>query len=144
LEVFGDGEQLRDPVYIGDVIEAFLTAGAARRPPSRVYNVGGPEALPLKNLAETATRAAGCAEIRYRPFPEELKPLDIGSYSANCTRIANDLGWEAKIPFPKGIARTLDYYRKEWTHYLDRENPQANCKMPEHQGKERRLIFTTV
>jgi nucleoside-diphosphate-sugar epimerase len=144
LEVFGDGEQLRDPVYIGDVVEAFLTAGAARLPPSRVYNVGGPEALPLKNLAETATRAAGCAEIRYRPFPAELKSIDIGSFSADSKRIAGELGWQARVPFTQGIMRTLEYYRKEWTHYVDAENTQANCKMPEHRGRERRLILTTV
>jgi nucleoside-diphosphate-sugar epimerase len=39
LQVFGDGTQLRDPVYVEDVVEAFLLAGAVERLHSRSYNL---------------------------------------------------------------------------------------------------------
>ena len=56
LEIFGDGEQLRDPVYVGDAVEAFLIAGALEHPPSRIFNIGGMETLSLNSIALSATR----------------------------------------------------------------------------------------
>ena len=47
LEVFGDGRQLRDPLFVDDAVEAFLAAGTAAQLPSRAYNVGGAEPLTL-------------------------------------------------------------------------------------------------
>lgn len=141
LEVWNGG-QSRDPVYIDDVVEAFLKAGASSKLPSRTYNVGGPEALALKEIAEILARAAGGAEIVYKPLPEEQTSMHIGSYSTDSARIAKELDWKASVRFADGSARTLEYYRREWAHYLDPQNLQAHCKMPEHRGTARRLVFT--
>ena len=144
LEVFGDGRQLRDPVYVDDAVDAFLLAGDVPRLRSRVYNVGGPEPLPLLEIAEMAARGAGGAQVRTCPFPEEQKVIDIGSYHTNWSRIRDELGWEPKVRFAEGIAGTLAYYREELAHYLDPRDPQPSCGMPEHQGVRRRLTFASL
>jgi nucleoside-diphosphate-sugar epimerase len=112
LEVFGDGAQLRDPMYVDDVVSAFLLVGSVDRLPSRSYNIGGPEALSLREIARIASEAAGVGEPVMRPFPEERKAIDIGSYRTDSTRIQAELGWRAEVPFRDGIARTLAYYRR--------------------------------
>jgi nucleoside-diphosphate-sugar epimerase len=117
LEVFGDGEQLRDPVYVDDVVDAFLLAGLAQPLPSSAYNVGGPQPLSLRTIAETAA-AAGGVGFQSRPFPAERKAIDIGSYHTDSRRIAAELGWQARVPFSEGIARTLEFYRAHRGHYL--------------------------
>jgi nucleoside-diphosphate-sugar epimerase len=66
LRVYGDGMQLRDPLYVDDAVRAFLMAGAAERLPSRIYNVGGPEALPLSRIAELMSGASPACV----PFPD--------------------------------------------------------------------------
>jgi nucleoside-diphosphate-sugar epimerase len=144
LEIFGDGNQLRDPVYIDDAVDAFLLAGAAAELRSRVYNVGGLEALRLAEIAELMCTAGGVGPPRYRPFPEERKAIDIGSYYTDSTRIREHLDWSAKVPFSDGIRRTLDYYRDHFDHYLNRNEPNPACKMPEHAGLRRRLTFAAV
>lgn len=144
VEVFGDGNQLRDPLYVDDAVEAFLAAGKVATPPSRLYNVGGPEALRLKDIAAMAAEAAGGAGIRLRPFPEDRKAIDIGSYSTDNSRIRRELGWSPTTRFQDGIARTLDYYRRDLEHYLDPARLEPACSMPEHNGARRRLTYTTV
>ena len=74
LEIFGDGSQLRDPLYVDDAVEAFLVAGAAHELPSRAYNVGGPEPLSLAAIAESLSVAAKLPAPARREFPEERKP----------------------------------------------------------------------
>jgi UDP-glucose 4-epimerase len=129
IEVFGDGRQLRDPLYVDDAVEAFLLAGSERDVPSSVYNVGGPAALELREIAMIACRAAGAPPPVCRPFPPERKSIDIGSYHTDSSRIARELGWRASTPFGTGIARTLEYYRTQLGHYLDRGGGGVQCKL---------------
>jgi UDP-glucose 4-epimerase len=111
LEVFGDGRQLRDPVYVDDAVEAFLLAGAVPALPSRSYNIGGPEALEMARIAALASAAAGVEPPLYREFSSDLKAIDIGSYRADYSRIREQLGWTPKVTFADGIARALAYYQ---------------------------------
>jgi nucleoside-diphosphate-sugar epimerase len=136
LELFGDGRQLRDPVYVEDVIEAFLLAGASRHLHSRVYNVGGAKALPLGKIAEIVNAVAGPVPILMRPFPESRKQMDIGSYYTDCRRIGRELGWKATMSFEQGMAETTEYYRSQMCHYLDPSGPEPICKLSEHINSE--------
>ena len=115
LEVFGDGRQLRDPLYVDDAARAFELAGAARSLPSRAYNIGGPEALSLLQIARTLAQASGGAEVRLRPFPAEHRVFDIGSYTTDSRRISEELGWKPAIRFEDGASRTLHYYTSDRT-----------------------------
>lgn len=119
IEIFGDGRQLRDPVYIDDVVDAFLLAGSADNPPSRLWNVGGSEVLGIAEIARAIAAAGGAPDPILRPFPEGLKQIDIGSYSTDFRRIQNELGWRPTTNLRAGIERTLAYYRRELPHYLD-------------------------
>jgi nucleoside-diphosphate-sugar epimerase len=139
LEVFGDGCQLRDPLYVDDAVQGFLLAGAVARPPSRVYNLGGCAALQLREIAEIASEQAGGPAPVLRPFPAERKAIDIGSYYTDSSRIGRELGWRPAMPFAEGIGRTLAYYERELPHYLDRGNPDPCCGLLEREpaGLER-------
>jgi nucleoside-diphosphate-sugar epimerase len=126
LEVFGDGRQLRDPVFVGDAVEAFLLAGVPERLPSRLYHLGGPEALSLLDIARIVSRVAGLpSEVQLRPFPEEIRTLDIGSYTTDSKRLQAALSWRPQVSFPEGIRRTLEYFRKYREHYLPAAAPDA-------------------
>lgn len=112
LEVFGDGLQLRDPIYVDDAVDAFLNAGLAPNPPFRLYNVCGPEALTLLEIARIIQAEAGISrEVNLRPFPEEHRKFDIGSYAGDASRIRAWLGWSSKVEFREGIRATLQHFR---------------------------------
>ena len=113
LEVYGDGHQLRDPLFVDDAVEAFLLVGSTRPLPSRSYNIGGPEALSLLEITKIACLAGGQPEPTLRPFPEERASIDIGSYRTDWSRIQAELGWAPKVRFEEGFARALGYYRRQ-------------------------------
>ena len=141
LEIFGDGKQLRDPVFVDDAVDAFLEAGAVDEPTSRVFNIGGPAALSLNELATVASEAAGVAPPGHREFPPQIKAIDIGSYYTDGRLATRELGWAPKIAFSEGIRTTLDYYRARLDHYLDPAHPDPSCKMPEHAGSRKGLRY---
>jgi UDP-glucose 4-epimerase len=111
IEIFGDGRQVRDLLYVDDAVEAFLLAGAAKALPSRSYNVGGPEPLELREIARICAEAADSLPVRYREFPAELKKIDIGSYYTDSSRIGRELGWKPRVRFTEGIHKALEYCR---------------------------------
>lgn len=112
LTVFSPGDQLRDPIFVDDAVRAFLLAGAVDKLPARSFNLGGPEALSLLQLAGIV---AGTAEmpggVQIRKFPSVQKEYDIGSYVADWSRANSLLGWQPQVRFEEGARATLAFYR---------------------------------
>jgi nucleoside-diphosphate-sugar epimerase len=129
LKIYGDGLQLRDPLFVDDAVEAMCIAGSVPQLPSRAYNVGGPEALTLAGIAEMISRLAGVAKPVFREFPPDRKAIDIGSYRTDWSRSERELGWRPRVGFEEGIAATLAYYRVNLAAYLDVSRPNPPCKL---------------
>lgn len=108
--LFGDGSQLRDPIYVDDALDAFLRAGLCPEADGCVLNLGGPP-VSLRHIAETLLRITGCGSLRAVPFPEERKTIDIGSYYGDYSRAEKLLGWRPQVGLEEGLRRTVDYYR---------------------------------
>ncbi|WP_321472509.1 NAD-dependent epimerase/dehydratase family protein [uncultured Paludibaculum sp.] len=119
LGVYQPGDQLRDPIFVDDAVDAFLAAGAVPTLPARSFNLGGGQALRLDEIATTIAQAAG-TESRVCPleFPQRAKAFDIGSYVADWSRARRLLDWRPRTDFATGVERTLAFYRDHWETYL--------------------------
>jgi UDP-glucose 4-epimerase len=137
LEVFGSGGQLRDPIYVDDVVDTMLRAGAAEKLQSRIFNVGGPDALPLREIAAILSRLAGAPAPVYRPFPGEASRIDIGSFYADSTRIRRELKWQPNTSLESGAARTLEFFREHLRNYLNPADRYPECHLRRLTGVER-------
>jgi UDP-glucose 4-epimerase len=111
IQIRGSGRQLRDPVHVSDVVDAFLLSGLASGT-SRVFNIGGPEALEIQQIAKIAA-AGGHCEIVRREFDRAEKAIDIGSYRTDASRIARELKWQPRIRFEEGFPAALGSYEAE-------------------------------
>ncbi len=129
LEIFGDGAQLRDPIYVDDLVDVMLQIAEVDEPESHLFNIGGPETLGLGTIAAIVSDCAGLAAPVFRDFPAERKAIDIGSYEADMSLVSRETGWSPKVKFADGVARTLEYYREQFEHYLDRDNPNPACAL---------------
>jgi len=129
LEVFGDGQQLRDPVFVDDAVDAFLAAGSVETLASRAYNVGGPEPLEVGRIAQIASHLGGLPPPLLRPFPDDSKKIDIGSYCTDTSLIRRELEWAPRVSFEDGLSRTLEYYRTELRHYLPVRDAEPHCQL---------------
>jgi UDP-glucose 4-epimerase len=117
IQIFGDGSQLRDFNYVDDVVDAFLRVGASGHAVGRVYNLGHPEPVSLRELTEVLLDVAGEGSYTLVPFPEDRARIDIGSVYADSSRIREELGWEPRVPLRDGLARMVEYYREHRDRY---------------------------
>src|SRR6185369_15396182 len=76
IQIYGDGSQLRDFVYVDDVVDAFLRAGASDACNGEVFNVGGNEAVSHRDLTTLLVSVAGSGRVRYVDWPAEKKAID--------------------------------------------------------------------
>jgi UDP-glucose 4-epimerase len=118
IEIFGDGSQVRDFVFVDDAADAFLRAGALDACNGEVFNVGGGEPISHRDLVELMIEIAGSGRRRFVEWPAEKKAIDIGSFYADSSRFAEVTGWRPQVPLREGLTRTFAYYREHLADYL--------------------------
>ena len=123
IQIFGDGSQIRDFVYVDDAADAFLRAGASDACNGQVFNVGGSEPMSHKDVAALLIDVAQAGSVRHVPWPEEKKAIDIGSFYADSSRFRTAVGWNPRVPLREGFRRTLEFYRAHAGEYLDEPAP---------------------
>lgn len=108
LTVQGDGKQYRNYIYIDDLAEAHLLA---LRPEAenQVYNLEGPWAVSVRDVAETIRRILG-ETVRIETLP--ARPGDYGGKTVSSEKAARELGWRPKVPFEEGMRRYIAWVRE--------------------------------
>jgi UDP-glucose 4-epimerase len=127
IQVYGDGSQLRDFVFVDDAADAFLRAGASDACNGEVFNVGGAEPVGHRDLVQLLIEVAGTGRVRYVEWPAEKKAIDIGSFYADSSRFRAATGWEPRVGLREGLERTVAYYRQHLQHYLEPGAPEAEA-----------------
>ncbi len=61
--------------------------------------------------------AAGTGSVEFVPWPADRDAIDIGSYFGDSSKAKRLLGWVPETPFADGIARTVEFYRRNDAWY---------------------------
>jgi ADP-L-glycero-D-manno-heptose 6-epimerase len=108
---YGDGEQRRDFVYVGDVVDVnlwFLDHPEV----SGIFNVGTGRSQTFNDVARAVLTAHEDGELRYVPFPEHLKGRYQSFTEADLTRL-REAGFDgAFLSVEEGVARYMDWLRQ--------------------------------
>jgi UDP-glucose 4-epimerase len=117
FEVWG-GEQLRDFNYVDDVVDAMLNAAVTPACLGTAMNLGGDEAISLRDLAALLVEIRGSGRYEVRPFPEERRPIEIGDYYTDSSRAREVLDWLPRVSLRDGLAMTLRFAEENLSHYV--------------------------
>jgi nucleoside-diphosphate-sugar epimerase len=116
IRLFGTGGQLRDMNYVDDAVEALLLAALTPAARGNVYNLGADQPVSLRQIVDVLRQL--CAfEVEVVPFPKERAAIDIGDFYSDYSAIKKATGWRPRIPLADGLAKTVEFYRKNWAHY---------------------------
>jgi UDP-glucose 4-epimerase len=99
-QIFGDGTQTRDYVYVGDVVAATL---AAAEHPGGVLNVGTGAETSVLELYERIQRVAG---VDREPEFAEARPGELQRSVLDASLAKRELGWEPQHSLDEGLAET--------------------------------------
>ena len=119
IQIYGDGQQLRDFVHVDDAAEAFLRAGSSDACNGEVFNVGGSQPISHRELTTLLIEAAGSGRVEYVEWPAEKKAIDIGSFYADSSKFQMATGWTPAVSLREGLSSTLAFYRAHFDRYVD-------------------------
>ncbi len=113
LPVYGDGQQIRDWLYVEDhcrAIRAVLENGR----PGEVYNIGGNCSLPNLEVVHRILRATAKPESLITRVAD--RPGHDRRYALTNRKLTSETGWEPQMDFARGLAATVDWYRtnQDW------------------------------
>ena len=121
IQIFGDGSQVRDFVYVDDAADAFLRAGASDACNGEVFNVGGSEPIAHRDLTALLIDVAGTGSFKHVAWPDEKRRIDIGSFYSDSTRFERTTGWTPAVRLRDGLSRTVAFYRTHLGQYVPDE-----------------------
>ena len=109
ITIYGDGKQVRDILFIEDLLDAYDAAlRNIDRTSGKVYNIGGgpQNVMSVREVLEFLSRRQN------RDVPFELadwRPGDQRVYVSNIAKAKTDFGWEPKISSAKGLELLYDW-----------------------------------
>lgn len=109
LPVYGDGQQIRDWLYVEDhcrAVQAVLEQGE----PGEIYNVGGNCSLPNLEVVGRILRATNRPESLITRVTD--RPGHDRRYALTNRKLTRRTGWEPRMNFDRGLARTIDWYKE--------------------------------
>jgi UDP-glucose 4-epimerase len=104
--VFGDGEQTRDYIYVGDVVRANLDA--LNSSASGAFNIGTGQETSVNQLYAALARIAG---INHPPSYAALRAGEQRRSVISPARAGAELGWRPEVSLNEGLDRTFQFFR---------------------------------
>ncbi|HEX3746390.1 MAG TPA: dTDP-glucose 4,6-dehydratase [Bryobacteraceae bacterium] len=113
LPVYGDGQQVRDWLYVDDHCRGILAVLHKGRD-GEIYNIGGNRSLPNLEVVHRIIALTGKSEnlIQY----VQDRPGHDRRYALSSEKLMHETSWSPLMDFETGLARTIDWYRTnpEW------------------------------
>ncbi len=129
LPVYGDGQNVRDWLYVIDHCRAIDMIVQSDKY-GEVYNIGGHNEYTNLEITKHILNFLGKDEDLIT-FVEDRKAHD-RRYAMDPSKIEKELGWKPSVTFDEGIAKTFDWYKanQEWVNRLEEK-----IEVPEYKGR---------
>jgi dTDP-glucose 4,6-dehydratase len=132
LPVYGDGQNIRDWLYVEDHCEA-LDVVIQKGQPGETYNIGGNNEVRNIDLVTQLCKVMDdlAADLPVSPSTQLInfvkdRPGHDRRYAINATKVYEDLGWKAQTTVEEGLTKTAKWYlnHKDWWEPLLSEEYQ--------------------
>jgi dTDP-glucose 4,6-dehydratase len=108
LTVAGDGRQTRSVCFVDDLVAGILGFAALHHPGP--VNIGNPEELTVRQIAEDVVAAAGSSS----DIVHVDRPVDDPQVRRPDTTLARELlGWAPAVPWRQGLDRTVEWFAEQ-------------------------------
>jgi dTDP-glucose 4,6-dehydratase len=108
LPVYGDGQQVRDWLYVEDHCRGILAVLRKGRE-GEIYNIGGNRSLPNMDVVRQVLALTGKPESLIQYVTD--RPGHDRRYALSSEKLMGETGWRPAMEFETGLAQTIEWYR---------------------------------
>ena len=118
LKIFGDGNYIRDYIYIDDVTSALIHTAKSNNTTSKTFNVSNQVGFKVKEVIELiAAQASVIIEkkiiVNQVPWPKGVNDIEKRNFIGNSNALYVATNWVPKTTLKQGIAKTINFYWKQ-------------------------------
>ncbi|MBU0679228.1 MAG: GDP-mannose 4,6-dehydratase [Verrucomicrobia bacterium] len=110
IEIYGDGRQLRDYIYVDDLARALILGAVTPACVGEVFNVGSGVGTSFKEMVENVVKVVGKGVVKFRDWPEDYINVETGDYISDITKLKSCIDWSADTSLEEGVGKTVEYY----------------------------------
>ncbi len=143
LPIYGDGQQIRDWLYVEDHCEAIWTV-ICKGKPSETYNIGGdnqPANLTVITtlcdiLDECLPRSPHIPHVSLMQSVPD-RPGHDRRYAMDITKIRRELGWQPRQSLASGLLKTVEWYinHPEWVEVIQKQSDYKGWLQRNYDGR---------
>jgi UDP-glucose 4-epimerase len=111
LEIYGDGGQTRDFIFIDDIVNAIMLAAKVEKVSGEIFQIATNEETTVSELTEklvTALNQHGIDGIEVRNVAERIG--EVRRNYSDTSKAQRMLGWQFQIGVKEGLRRTVDWF----------------------------------
>ena len=105
--IFGAGDQERDFVYVGDVVEANIRA--MKKGDGQAFNIGTSQGTNVNRIFDSLK---SIINFKWDAEHRNARPGEVYKISLDCNKALRELGWSPQVSLDEGLDRTAEYFRK--------------------------------
>ena len=111
IKIFGDGKQVRDILFVSDLVELFIKISKTKKNDNKIYNVGGGfnNSISILELIEILNKKLD-KKNKYKKY--NWRPGDQKIYISNISKIKKDYKWYPKIRVSHGLDKVIRWIRE--------------------------------
>jgi UDP-glucose 4-epimerase len=106
MEIYGDGSQLRDYIYIDDLTDALYRCAVRQEARNETFNIGYGESLSILDAAKVIRECTG-TPIMHLPWQAEAALVESGDYVADIAKARSVLGFQPKFSFVSTVQKLI-------------------------------------
>lgn len=110
ISIYGDGKQVRDVLFVEDLVEAYLMAAAnVEKVAGKIFNVGGGPQFTMSVWREFGPMIEEALGRKIPVTYGEWRPGDQPCYVSDIRKVKAELGWEPKVSVQEGVHRLVKW-----------------------------------
>lgn len=119
IKIFGDGNQIRDYVYVDDIINSMLLCALNDESYGQIINMGSGCPTSFKEMVHNIIDIIGKGAVAHVAWPHNYEKVETGDSIPDISKLKKLSGYTSLTNLQEGIQNTFKYISKEWIHYIE-------------------------
>ncbi len=118
IKIYGDGKQLRDYIFINDIVNAMIRIAETSLSVGEVINIGSGTSTKFCDMVKSVVRIVGNGSIEFIPWPADYEKVETGDIRVDISKLKAITNWQPEYSLENGILKTFEYYKTNIKHYI--------------------------
>ncbi len=108
----GSKKNVRDFIYIDDIVDAYLHACTVKVKPGEIFNIGTGRQYSIGEVVNKILKVAKSkSQVKWGVIPSQSRQVESGKWQADTAKCAKILNWKAKHNLTYGLRKTIEWFR---------------------------------